>query len=285
MPLRNPEQSGFLITSIDGLGPGDADISTTELSATDGSVYNSSRIVSRNIVISLKYLFKETIEDVRHLSYKYFPLGKPVVLLIETDNRLVEILGYVESNDPDIFSENESTQISIICPNPFFYSVDKENTIFSGIEALFTFPFCNNSVTEKLLIMGEIRTKYENVVVYEGDAETGMRMYIHLLGPASNITIYNVTSRKQMRLNTDKIKEIVGSPLQSGDDILINTNVGEKSVTLMRYGIEYNILNALDRYSDWLKLEIGYNILAFTAEDGNENLQFRIENDILYEGV
>ena len=87
LDLARPEESGFVVTSVTGLGSGKANINMTEVATNDGSLYNSSRLPSRNIVISLKYLWQSTIEDVRQLSYKYFPIKKKLTLLIETDNR------------------------------------------------------------------------------------------------------------------------------------------------------------------------------------------------------
>lgn len=283
--LRNSDESGFLITSITGLGPGEADISTTELAAADGGVYNSARITSRNIVIEMKYLLTDTVEEARLRSYKYFPLKKNVTLFFETEDRQVFIEGYVESNNPDIFSSSETTQISIICPDPFFYAVGSQTSVFSGIEPMFEFSFCNDSLTEPMLIMGEMRNKYENLVVYEGDAETGMIITLHAVGPAKNISVYNLKTREVMRIDTDKVAAIVGSSIKFGDDIVICTVRGKKSVTFKREGKEWNILNALDRDSKWLQLEIGDNTLAFDAEEGYQNLQFTIQNDLLYEGV
>ena len=120
LELTKPQESGFIIQSITGLGPGAANINTSEVSTNDGSLFNSARVPSRNIVISIKYLWKETIEQARHLSYKYFPIKRKVTLLIETDHRMAQIEGYVETNDPDIFSSDEGTEVSIICPYPFF---------------------------------------------------------------------------------------------------------------------------------------------------------------------
>lgn len=107
LDLARPEESGFIIKSVTGLGPGKANINTTEIATNDGSLFNSSRMPSRNIVISLAYMWKDSIEDVRQLSYKYFPIKKKLTMLIETDNRQAEIEGYVESNDPTIFSKDE----------------------------------------------------------------------------------------------------------------------------------------------------------------------------------
>lgn len=286
LELTKPELSGFIVTSITGLGAGKANINTTDMSTNDGAFYNSARAQTRNIVLSLRYLFKDTIEDVRHLSYKYFPLKKKVKLLIETDNRNLEIEGYVESNEPDIFSKEESADISIVCPYPFFYSGDGvQTTVFSGIEPMFEFPFSNESLNTNLLIMGEIQNKTENVVVYNGDIETGVTITIHALGEATFISIYNITTREIMSIDTGKIARFTGSGIIAGDDIIISTGIGEKSVTLLRGGKTYNILNCINRDANWFTLVKGDNLFAYTAEFGRTNLQFKIENRLVYEGV
>lgn len=288
MELGKPEESGFLITKIDGLDPPEGDISLTELAATDGSYYNSARVNTRNIVIYLKLLFAKTVEEARLMSYKYFPVKKNINLLIETDNRLAMIDGYVETNSVDIFSDSETAQISILCPYPYFYSAGEDGnqvTVFSGIEPIFEFSFSNESLTEPLLEFGEIRNKQENLIVYHGDAEVGVKITIHAIGEASNISIYNIHTREVMHIDTDKIETISGQALSAGDDIIINTTVGNKYVHLVRKGVTINILNALDKYSDWFTLSQGDNIFAYTADSGSNNLQFKVENRLLYEGV
>lgn len=285
LELARPELSGFVIKSITGLGPGKANINATEISTTDGALYNSARVPSRNIVISIGYLWKDTIEDARQLSYKYFPLKKKLTLLIETDNREAMIEGYVESNDPSIFSKDEGTDISIICPNPFFYSANSHVTIFSGIEPAFEFPFCNDSLAAPMLEMGVIENATDRVIIYDGDAETGVTITIHAFGEATGLTIYNIGTREVMRINTDKLATFTGKGITAGDDIVICTVPGKKSIMLRREGITTNILNCLDRDSDWFKLSKGDNVFTYTAETGSENLNFLIENSVVYEGV
>ena len=85
----------------------------------DGSVYSSARTTERNIVLTLAMMFAPTIEDSRQKTYHFFPVKGKVKLVIETDNRQVQTEGYVESNEPDIFSEAETAQISIL-PRPVF---------------------------------------------------------------------------------------------------------------------------------------------------------------------
>ena len=288
LDLARPELSGYVVKSVTGLGAGKSTINTTEVATNDGSIYNSARLSSRNIVLSLAFLWKPTIEDVRHLSYKFFPIKRMVTLLIETDNRLAQITGYVESNEPTIFSKDEGSDISIICPDPFFYSAGEDGTnvtTFSGIDSLFEFPFSNESLTENLLEMGSIQNLMDKVVVYDGDSEIGITITIYIMGPTTNIAIYNTGTRETMRIDTDKITSIMGSGLTAGDEIIICTVKGKKSITLLRNGVRTNILNCLDKNTDWFTLAKGDNVFAYSADTGANNLQFKIENQVIYEGV
>lgn len=287
LDLTRPDLSGFIVKSVGGLGPAKANINTSEVSTNDGGIFNSSRLNTRNITMDLEFFQTQTesIEDIRQKSYKYFPIKKKVYLTIETDNHVVETEGYVESNEPDIFSKNEGSSISIICPDPFFYTSDVNETIFSGVEPLFEFPFSNESLTEPLLELGALQTKVEQVVVYEGDSEVGISIYIHALGEVSNLTIANVETKETMIINTDKLAKLTGSGIIDGDDIVIHTQKGNKSITLLRDGVYTNILNCLEKGSKWFTLVKGDNIFAYTADVGSSLLQFYITNKIAYDGV
>ena len=288
LELARPEQSGFIVKSVEGLGPAKGNVNTVEVSTNDGGVFNSARLSIRNPVLDLVFLETntETIEDIRHKSYKYFPVKKKVKLLIETDNRVSEIEGYVEHNEPAIFSNQEGCQISIICPYPYFYSAGESNiTIFSGIEPLFEFPFENESLVTDLLEMGEVQNSAEQVITYNGDAEIGVTIIIYAIGDASNVTIYNAGTRAVMRIDTDKLAALTGYGIVAGDEITIKTTKGDKSITLLSGGITTNTLHCLDKNADWFQLVKGDNVFVYTAETGNSNLQFRIENRVIYEGV
>lgn len=288
LELAAPEKTGLAITSITGLGPVKADINCTDLATSDGSIFNSARLGNRNIVLKLLFLEKPTIEDTRLLTYKYFPIRKKVKLLIETDKRICEIEGRVESNEPNVFSKSEDTQISIICPDPFFYSAGENGnniTVFYGVEDNFEFPFSNESPIEDLIEFGIVTYSTERVIRYLGDADIGVVIRIFFTGDVSNLTIYNVRTRDFLRIDTQRLKAMTGSELIHGDEVTISTIKGDKYITLLRDGKEINILNCMDRQSTWLTLTQGDNIIGYTADDGGSNLQFRIENRIVYEGV
>jgi len=116
--LGNPASSGFLVLGMDGIGPSRADVNISDIATSDGSYFTSARIGARNIVLNLKLLGTPTVEDTRHRSYLFFPVKKKINLLFETDTRICQISGYVESNDVNIFSQHETIQVSLMCPDP-----------------------------------------------------------------------------------------------------------------------------------------------------------------------
>lgn len=110
-------------------------------------------------------------------------------------------------------------------------------------------------------------------------------MTINALGPATNITIYNTQTQDSMAIDTTKLEQLTGAGITAGDEITISTVRGNKYVRLLRKGVYTNILNCLNKDADWFLLSKGDNVFAYTAETGSENIQFRMENKTLYEGV
>lgn len=286
IPMKNSESTGFILHDMTGLGPPTASVNTSKVATKDGSKYNSARAEERNIVLPMYFTPIPTIEDARHRSYKYFPLKKPVILAFKTDNRECQIVGYVETNEPDICSDREGCQVSIICPNPYFSSIYDTVTSFSGVEAAFEFPFSNEDTTNPHIEFGKIVVKAENLVRYEGDAESGVQIRITASATVKNIAIYNVDTRGTMHIYHDKLVALTGSGIVKGDEIIITTDKGSRSVTLLRNGKSTNILNAIDpRNDEWFSLTKGDNIFAYTADEGSDYLMFVVDHTTLYEGI
>lgn len=221
LELTRPDLSGFIIKEIDGLGPVKADINTTKRATMDGTAYNSASAGQRDITFQLQFYTTgiESIEDIRHRSYKYFPLKKQVTIRVETDNRISETIGYIESNEPNIFSNQEGCTVVVVCPDPYFYSVNTNETIFYGVEPAFEFPLFNDSPTEPLLELGTVKNKTEENVFNSGDAEVGMSIIMHATGDVSNVTIYNLDTRERMDLDTSKMPDYISAQLFEDDNI------------------------------------------------------------------
>lgn len=280
--------TGLFITEIEGLGPPKADINMTSLATKDGSLYNSSRANGRNIILHVRFIHVSSIEEARLLTYRYFPIKKKIRFHIETDNRIAEIDGFVESNDPDIFSEHESATISIVCESSWFKDISKgseSSTDFSDIVPTFEFEFEDDNEGSPTIEFGSIELKRQNLVYYDGDAETGFIMRLFISGSITNPKIYDITTNESIKINTTKVAAITGGAVGAGDEIRINSIVNEKSIVLIRNGVTYNILNALDIDTTWFKLQPGDNMFGYTADSGEANIIFRLEYETLLQGV
>lgn len=295
--LTRPDKTGFIILDADELlEPVKATINTSRVATLNGTIYNSSYLNQRSMVLNLRFTevwgetpegmrIKETIEDIRLKSYKYFPEQKEIKLVIETDKYAVETHGYVEHNKPNVFSDTEGTSISIICTDPYLYSTDTEYVTLSGVVPKFSFPFSNKLTKKPTLIFGEIVNETDACVYYDGQGDAGMVMRIHAIGEFTNLTLHNATYLEKMRIDTSKIEMLTGQGIVLGDTIIVDTRPRYKSITLIRDGVRTNIINSLDRGTAWLSLRKGDNIIAYRAESGGENVRFSIEYKNAYEGV
>ena len=133
----------YQILSITGLNPPNAQINTTTIVGLDGAVFNSSKLETRNLVLTIK--INGDVETNRLLLYSYFKTKDKCTFYYSNNSRDVSIEGYVESVECDLFSNNELAQISIICPYPYFKALTQIITDFSNVTPQFVFPFSINT--------------------------------------------------------------------------------------------------------------------------------------------
>ena len=297
LELTRPGDTGFIVKLIEGLGPAKAKINVSKFATKHGGKYNSSRIDERNITMELEFLqtATETIEDLRYKSYKYFPEGEHIGFIVETDTRRAKIEGYVESNEPDIFSQNEGCNISIVCPDPFFKSVYKNTYPINTVDPLFEFEFEADYADEPdnamTLIMGNVNDSNSRIINYSGDYATGVNIYVFVREDiTSNLTISNLTTGETLVIDIDKLSSIataagMNEGIKSGDIISINTYIGSKSISLARGADTINILNCLKVEGGWITLVKGDNEISYISEDAETALELYIESSVIYHGV
>lgn len=285
LTLRSPEESGFFIKKIDGLGAPVGTINTSDYATIDGSRFISSRSNKRNIVFHLGFLEKPTIEATRIDSYKFFSVKNEITMIFETDSKNVMIKGRVETNEPDIFTKDSGAVISVICPDPYFRSLTTYIKSFSVLQKLFQFPFSNEDLYIPLIYFGDVVVDSQQTIDYLGEVPVGFRMTIDSTGSAGTITVYNLETRESMVIDNDIITSITGSGISVGDSITITTIKGQKSAILTRDGEDINILNAVVGSLNWFSLEVGPNPFYYTTEFGSEFLLFNINYELLYEGI
>lgn len=129
-----PSDDPVHIRDIDGLGPVKAEISTTPSGVMRGETYQGSSTGKRNIVLTLGLnpnWSTQTMSSLRLLLYAYFMSQQWCKLRFYSDELpTTDIEGYVESFEPNMFSQDPEVQVSIINSKPDFIDIDA--TIFKG---------------------------------------------------------------------------------------------------------------------------------------------------------
>lgn len=261
----------YNVYKIEGLNPPQATVNSSVNTTTDGSSINSVRLENRNIVI---YTTIEGDIDTNRINlYKYFPVKKTVKLYFNNGARDIYIEGVVELIECNLFSNKQVAQISIICPKPYFKNVENLVTLFSDVSALFKFPFSIGVYGTEISSIG---TNQRRSIINTGDVETGVIIKLFATGTVVNPVIYDVLKRTYLKLNFT---------LLASDTIVINTNVGEKSIELIRDGVTYNAMGYMAQDSKWFVIESGDNVFTYDADSGNSYLQLTFTTAILYSGV
>lgn len=259
------------ITSVIGLTPIGGVIYTTPLSAGDGSTYNNARVEQRNIVFTLKP--QCSAEKFRLKVYKYFMLKQNVILYFKTNARDVFISGYVESVDGNLYEQGQSLVVSVICHNPYFRDVTDSRITFASIVDMFEFPF---AIEEEGIVFSDATATVEKSLINDGEDYAGMIIELEAIDKVVEPTIYNKTTREQFSLKFE---------MKSGDKITINTNKGQLAVTLLRNGVETNIMNKVYIGSKWIKLKPGDNLITYECAYGLDNLYVTLQTNNLYGGL
>ena len=298
LPLTWPNDAGLLISKIDGITPGNVQVNSQDFAVLDGGVYNSSRMETRNITIEFYYgrpgmvpaIDNHDVETARHIAYRYFPVKTQVRLDFLTEERNLSIWGYVESNDTDIFSEHEKGQVSIVCPDPYFYEHDTVVFNFGDSIPEFEFPFSNESLTEPLICFSDYGPGSIYSVDYDGDIEVGTVIRVHFLDTPTidEISIYDISKNKKLTLNFEDIKTKTGvTSISKYADIVISSVRGEKDIWYERYGQRKSIIGAFDVQNfPWMYLTPGENLFGYTADDEYlDEFEISIEHRGAYGGV
>lgn len=264
---NNPD---YDVLSIEGTNPPKADINTVIMSGFDGSKFNSARLSERNLVITLNIC--QPIEENRINLYKYFRVKHKVRIYYKIKDRNAYIDGYVESFENSPFTQLQQPQISVICPESYWKELDELIINFSNTVNLFSFPFSIESQGIEFSRIGH----FSQAIINTGDVATGGIIRFYATAQVLKPVFHNYTNNTFFGLNMD---------LYEGDSVIINTQKGEKSLTLLRGGMTLNILSERSENSSWIVFEAGENQIGCTADDGTEYLDVSVEIVRKYEGI
>jgi predicted phage tail component-like protein len=264
----------FQVLNVDGLNPSNAQINRTTAVGMDGSKFNSSKLTEKNIVITIK--LNGDIEKNRIELYKYFSPKQWCKIYYTNQTRNVYIEGYVETTEVTPFTDKETIQISILCPDPYFKNLDEITEDISKSLAMFEFPF--SIETSEQIPFSEIEKNKITNVINNSESKVGMTIVLNIINPVRKIILKNTTNGETLTLNYTFL---------ANDNVTINTNKGKKSIKLLRNGTSYNIFNTIQKGSKFFQLEIGDNLFSYLADEGESdgNVEIIFKHNTIYQGV
>ncbi|MCM1220995.1 MAG: phage tail family protein [Lachnospiraceae bacterium] len=242
----------YMTSKIEGLNPPNATISTSTYAGMNGSYLNNAFIEKRNVVIGFEMRGID-IEKRRHALYRVVKTSRYIKVYYRTANIDVYTEGYVETCEISNFQQLVSGQISILCPDIYWYSTSTQTAEYSAIKGAFHFPFPDS---DEPFPIGVYNTHNTLTIQNDGD-ETGFTIIFS--GNAENPILTNV--------ETGEYLQISGS-ISDGDTVTITTKTGGKTVTLEHNGVTENIINRLVSGSTWLALRTGENKFDFSGGTG-----------------
>lgn len=241
----------IFIRDIKGLEPVKAEITTVPLATGRGERRQGSSTGKRNIVLSLGLnpnWVDQTMATLRQHLYRYFMPEEWCKLRFISDHLpTVDIEGYVESMDPNIFSEDPEYQISIICPQPDFVDIDA--TIYNGVVD-------DGSIELEFEYIGTVRSGFE------------VRIDRSVVNPSYSGPI-TITTLAPIDAQIIEINPVVIDTLQY---FKLNTTQGHRRLQSVDYadGAFTNLLDKMTGESVWPQLVPGQNVFSVAAEESGQ---------------
>ena len=157
-------------------------------------------------------------------------------------------------------------QISGTAPNPLFFDNVENDSAFVTTTPVFHFPLViSESLPDEGVIFGKRIASLISTLTNKGSIATGMIIVFKANGTVVNPSLININTQEEFTIN---------KTLVAGEEIEINTNIGEKRVR-GKIGDSANYTNYFmykNVKSTWLQLEVGENIFRYNAVEGIDNL-------------
>ena len=236
---------------VSGLSDVQNAIYSTNSMGQDGDTYLGYRIESRDIDIvgHIKERDKIAVQELRRNLNRILNPQYSATLTYELGD-FKRVIGCTINNAP-IFKRGtilEQFTIQLSCLNPFWREEAETREDIATWIGGFEFPVPDGlEITEDW----EIGYRQPSLIVNvfnSGDVKSGIRIEFRALGALTNPQLLNVNTQEFIKANL---------ALEAGDVLTVSTGYGEKSVKLLRGGVETDAFRYLDVDSSYLQLAVG----------------------------
>ena len=246
LELGNDE---FKLLDISGLESSDYEVNITEHYSGIGGYIKNKKILQREIVFTADCVNWGSVEEQRQRLIKFFnPLntGNLKVNYCGIERYINYEIESFKDNRKNLYEQLNFT-VSIICPDPYFYEIEKIEELTTWVGGL-NFP---------LNLPFSLKQKGEHIKNIYNDGHVDTAIEVVFKGPAINPKILNSTTGEFIQVNKE---------LTSEDTLYITTQYRNKKVEIEKEGIRTNAFNYIDLDSTFFNLKVGDNLIEYSTE-------------------
>lgn len=246
------------LVDAEGITENASDIAASTTPSMDGDKINNIITQPRGITLNLQIKDDVPVEEAKRYILRSIKPKQKGRLVLHQSGRDVQITGVVESISMPRFGHGIIMQINLYCSDPYWKDIENVLLQISRVLSLHYFPIDEGGLAfpAEGIPFGEYDLNMTRTYTNDGDAECGMIITIIALADVVNPTIYKA----------DGSFIGVNDSMVVGDEIIINTNRGEKSIT--KNGA--NILSKIKPGSSFIQLDTGDNELTIDSDGETE---------------
>lgn len=155
------------------------------------------------------------------------------------------------------------------CPDPLFSEQVESKVAAASTQAMFHFPLIISETPNPPggIIFGLRQPSLIVTVTNNGAVDVGMKIVFRASGTLTNPSLIEVNTQKFFKVNKTMV---------AGEEITIDTIIGEKKIEGYLNGITSNYFKYRDLDSEWLQLKVGDNLFRYDADQNAGNLEVYI---------
>lgn len=270
------DSDSYKLQTWNGFGEAPAIIQTQKAPFQDGQTLIDELLEPRNITFQFQILGEirqEVFESRREIQNIFNPkLGAGKLQWEQNDGTTFEI-ETVPDGSPQFPGGNAQSNthqtviVNLKAPGPAWKDIEESELTMATIVKLLEFP---------LELATQMSTRgAEREITNSGDLWTPV--YIEFNGPITNPKIVNETTGEFIRVEQE---------LLEGEKLMINTAFGKKTVIFEdSNGNQSNAFGYVDLDSTFWQLQVGNNIVSYTADSGTEQAVVELYYKQRYVGV
>lgn len=155
------------------------------------------------------------------------------------------------------------------CPDPLFSEQVENKVAAASTQPMFHFPLIISETPNPPggIIFGLRQPSLIVTVTNNGAVDVGMKIVFRASGTLTNPSLIEVNTQKFFKVNKTMV---------AGEEITIDTIIGEKKIEGYLNGITSNYFKYRDLDSEWLQLKVGDNLFRYDADQNVGNLEVYI---------